>query len=184
MDLGEVFREGIDGYWPFEEADKIIMQNGVGNIWLTGGFLYRTIVELLYDVDMPEETDFDFIVEKRKKMFILPYQCTSGRNSYGNPKFTYGDISIDLIPLNNIHSIKRRGLEPSIENYLTGVPLTIQSIAFDINTGDLIGDVGMNAIETRTVEVNDKEQLAYYSKRKRIPGKEIIKRKKKSLGFI
>jgi len=183
MDLGAVFRKSVDDDWYYDQASIIIQQNGVGNMWLIGGYVYRNIVWQLYGQDIPVEADLDFIVEDRKKVIILPYQCLHRRNSYGNPKFFFEDLSIDFVPLNTIPYFKQENLEPSIENFLDATPLTIQSIAYDINAERLIGDVGINAILTRTVDVHNEKQLEDYARRKRIDKDEIIRRKMESLGF-
>lgn len=104
-------------------------------------------------------------------------------NRHGNPKLVRRDLSIDLIPFASAHQIQSRGIEPTIEIYLIGVPLTIQSIAYDVASRKLIGEIGLRALATRTVGVNDPRELAYCVARKGVDEKDYVLRTAASLGF-
>ena len=90
---------------------------------------------------------------------------------------------IDIVPLTEINSVILRGLAPTIENYLTGVPLTIQSLAYNIDTKELIGDVGIKALQTKIVAINDLKQLQIAARKRNQTPEEYISIKAKSLGF-
>ena len=105
------------------------------------------------------------------------------KNRYGNPKFLGSKFSIDFVPLHNISSILRRKLAPSIENYLTGTPLNVQSIAYDVMKGRLAGNIGLKAIAEKIIRINNKEQAEIYALNKGISLEEMLKRKAESLGF-
>ena len=98
-------------------------------------------------------------------------------------KFTKEEQEIDVIPLNTVVSIAQRRLEASIENYLSGVPLTIQAIAYDIETGQLLGDVGIQAITNRTLGINNRENAIVAAQKKEKFLEEFIQEKAQSLGF-
>lgn len=92
-------------------------------------------------------------------------------------------MQVDYIPLRSIYSISLRQIEPTIEHYLTGVPLTIQSIAYDVDENRIIGEIGIDALQRRLVKVNDLSFAKYYSKKKNKPLQEIIREKADALGF-
>lgn len=165
----------------FLEALEIVERNSSGNIWLIGGLVYRNLAHILYDVEKPE-TDYDFIVEKPKKI-VLPSNWKLKKNRYDGPKFVGEKFNIDFIPLSSVHSILRRKLDFTFENYLTGTPLTIQSIGYSIDDKKILGDVGLRALLDRTVGVNNLEQAEIYSFKKGRSIEEIIRRKAESLGF-
>ncbi|HII14841.1 MAG TPA: hypothetical protein HA362_00850 [Nanoarchaeota archaeon] len=166
----------------FISAKKIVLDNSSGKVWLIGGSVYRNIAHILYGADKPK-VDFDFIIESPKENIILPKGWKLGKNHYGNPKFLGRRFSIDFVPLHNISSILRRKLAPSIKNYLTGTPLTVQSIAYDVKGGKLAGEIGLKAIAEKTIGINNKEQAQIYALKKGISIEEMVRRKSESLGF-
>jgi hypothetical protein len=168
MNFTEVFLRFASQKPEFREAVDLVQQNSEGNVWLVGGYVCRGIIQELYSIPMGDY-DFDFVVEMEKEI-VLPESWKKKVNSYGNPKLVGLDYEIDYIPLNNIHSIQRRGLKPTIENFLSGTPLTIQSIAYDVANGEVIGEAGMKAIEMRTVAINNPEQAQH---RAQLKGKTI-----------
>lgn len=105
------------------------------------------------------------------------YSSTGG---YGGGSYSYcknkgtqlrGIVStvmqeVDLFSLQNLHSIERRNLDAYVEHYLTGVPFTIQSIAYDLEKKELVGDVGIKALETKTIGINNFEEAIVYVKEK------------------
>jgi len=184
MNFTTSFLRVADKYPEFKEALEIVKTNAdEGKIWLTGGFLSRSIIQDLYGVPMAKDIDFDFIVEKSKSEFQLPKGWRSAQNKYGNPKFIGPDFEIDYIPLNNIHSIRRRNLESTIENYLSGTPLNVQSIAFDVSQNKVIGDVGMKAISDKVVTINNPEQAAYNAGKKGVTPADLVKNIAEQFGF-
>ncbi len=165
----------------FHDAIKIVRNSSEGKIWLVGGMVFRTICHLIYNSPTPK-ADFDFIVEK---ILIpnLPTGWTAKTNNFGNSKISNSKIEMDLIPINNIASIKRRKLPATIENYLSGVPLTIQSIAFDLASKKLIGDVGIQSIESRTVAANNLSEADFAAKLYNKSVNDLIQKYTKALKF-
>ncbi|MAG19981.1 hypothetical protein CL618_00940 [archaeon] len=166
----------------FQEAMDIVRTNCGDKMWLVGGSVYRGLAHLMYDIEEPD-VDFDFIVGDPNGNIILPNTWRLHRNTYGNPKFVGGEFSIDFVPLSTVVSIKRRGLEFIFDNFLTGTPLTVQSIAYDVALGKIIGEIGINALESGSVGVNNLGQALFCSRKKGISVEDLIREKAKSLGF-
>jgi len=184
MDFTKLFLDGMEGCKEFDEALSIVRMNSLGNVWLIGGSVYRTIASQLYGIQKPD-VDFDFIIEKPTsvKDFNLPEKWTVSANRFGNPKLIGPTQNIDFVPLKNIYSIKHRNLESSIDVYLTGVPLTIQSIAYDVTKNKVIGNIGMLALRNKVVEVNDLYYAQYCVLKKGKSLNEYIHEKADGLNF-
>lgn len=182
MDITEIFLSGAKDREEFPEALEIVKNNSSGNIWLIGGFVYRTIASQLYGLPKPE-VDLDFVVEYPVSYFNLPSGWKVDRNRFGNPKLVNGKKQIDFVPLKNIYSIIQRQLEATIENYLTGVPLTVQSIAYDLTKNKVIGEIGITALQRKIVKVNDIYFAKYAAKKKNKSLQSMIQEKAEGLGF-
>lgn len=183
MDVTQLFLNGTEDNLRFREALEIVKSNSSGKIWLIGGFVYRTIASQLYGTPKPA-VDFDFIVEKAVECFTLPESWSLEQNRFGNPKFVHGHNSIDYVPLDKVCSITSRALSPTIENYLSGVPLTVQSIAYDVYGDKVIGEIGIDALKRRVIEINNLHFAEYAASKKGISVEEMIKQKAESLRFM
>lgn len=183
--ITKLFLKSIKGNSDFKEAVDLVKKNSNGgNIWLIGGFLYQNIVAKLYGLEKQIAKDIDFIVENPKNKILLPDNWEQKTCSYGNPKFIRSDgLVVDFVSLKEINSIVRRGLLATIENYLTGVPLNIQSMVFDINNNCVFGDVGIKALLDKTIAINDPEEAKISSEHKKKPIDQIIKEKAEVLNF-
>ena len=182
-ELTEHFSNATATFPELQEALAVIRKNSFGAVWLIGGFVYRSIASMLYGVDRPG-VDLDFIIEKPIKNPSSPEGWKAAVNRYGNPKFVKEDgLSIDFVPLENISSIVRRQLPATIENFLTGTPLNIQSIAYDVSNHKVIGEIGTEALKSKTVAVNDFDQAAIYAEKKQKSINDIIQEKAEALGF-
>ncbi len=179
----QIFLETVKDEVDFYEVQKILKEYTQGNIWLIGGFVYRSIVKGLYGTSRPD-IDLDFIIEKPEKDIIFPENWKEIKNNYGNTKFIRNDgLIVDFIPLDNVNSIIRRNLNSTVENFLTGTPMTIQSIAYDISRNIVIGPIGLKAIKDKTVAINNIEEAEIYARKKKKSIKEIMQQKAKELGF-
>jgi hypothetical protein len=163
-----------------EEISSLLQKIGTHRVWLIGGMVYRTMAAVLYGSSMPD-VDYDFLVDT--DVSKVPDGWQMRRNRYGNPKFTKSDLEVDIVPLHTVHSILMRGLEPTIENYLSGTPLTVQSIAYALNEQKILGSVGMQAVLSRTVAVNNTEQLIYCAQKIGLSARELLEQKAQSMGF-
>lgn len=182
MNITKLFLAGVKGCKEFSDAREIVKRNSSGKIWLIGGFVYRTIASQLYGLPKPE-VDLDFIVEYPVSDFNLPSGWKVDRNRFGNPKLVNGKKQIDYVPLGNIYSILQRQMEPTIENFLTGVPLTVQSVAYDVNENKVIGEIGLNALQRKVVKANDLYFAEYAAKKKGKSLQLMIQEKAGELGF-
>ncbi len=182
MDISNQFQDLMSKDRNYEEAVYFALHNSQGRVWLIGGSVYKNLAHLLYNTPIAE-TDFDFIVEYADAKLRIPSGWELTKNHYGNPKIVGRKYSIDFVPLDNIDSIIRRGLEPTIENFLTGTPLNVQSVVYGVLEKELIGSIGLKALAEKTVAPNDKEQLEIYAARKEKTKEEIIQKTAESLGF-
>ncbi|TSC70363.1 MAG: hypothetical protein CEO12_387 [Parcubacteria group bacterium Gr01-1014_46] len=182
MDYTQSFLRVANTYPEFREALEIIKKNSKGKAWLIGGFVCRSIIQDLYGVPMSKDVDLDFIIEKPQDI-VVPDGWKIEKNSYGNPKLIGQSFEIDYVPLNNIHFIIRHNLEPSIENFLLGTPLNVQSIAFDIITNKVIGDIGLKSIQEKIVAINDMEQARHRAEKKGVVPDDLVKDIANQFGF-
>jgi hypothetical protein len=180
MDVTEAFLLGVTPQ--LDEAYDIVKQNSSGRIWLIGGYVYKTITSVLYKLPKPD-VDLDFIVEKETNIFVLPDGWEKKDSRFGNPKFVNGNKEIDYVPLNNIFSIKKRKLWPNINNFISGVPLTVQGIVYDFSEKKIIGERGIRAIQKKIIEINNLYFAEYAAKKKGLSLKEMMQEKANSLGF-
>ncbi len=164
------------------EIVDLLRKHSEGKLWLIGGIVYRTLSHLLYQTEKPS-VDYDFLTEKLVDNKPLAPSWRIISNKFGSPKFIRGSLEVDLIPLERVHSIQRRGLEPTVENYLSGVPLTIQSLAYSVYEKELIGKIGLSALLTRTVSVNNRQEALYGVALKGFSLEDYIEKKAKSLEF-
>lgn len=177
------FLKAVEGCAEFQEAVSIVRKNSEGSIYLIGGFVYRNIVNNLYSTPVTADVDFDFIVQATSPELSLPTGWNAVKNSYGNPKLKGPNYEIDLVLIDNIHSVIRRGLDPTIENFLSGTPLNVQSIVYDVTNNQVMGEIGISAIRTRTVRVNNIIQAQHSAGLKGKTVEELVKTVAESLQF-
>ncbi|MDP3999419.1 MAG: hypothetical protein Q8P76_02400 [bacterium] len=158
--LSNLLNDNLSKNEVYLEALRIIRKNSNGAIWLIGSGVYKTLLNLLYNNHYVIK-DWDFIVEKITTPLKLENGWVAGETKHGNPKLKKDGLVMDLIALNNIHSITKRGLEPDIKHYLSGVPLTIQSIAFNVDQKILIGEAGIESLLNKTIGINNLDEYTY-----------------------
>ncbi|MDO8676694.1 MAG: hypothetical protein Q7K16_03550 [Candidatus Azambacteria bacterium] len=185
-EITKLFWESVKDNIDFKESADLVKKNSNGGgVWLIGGFLYQNIAVQLYGLEEQKAKDIDFIVENPADKIAFPNNWKEKTTSYNNPKFIRNDgLIVDLVPLKEVNSIVRRNLPAIIENYLTGVPLNIQSIVFDINNNRVFGDIGIKALLDKTVAINNLEEAMVTSEHKKKPIQQIIKEKAEALGFL
>lgn len=150
---------------------------------MTGGSVSRTLTNILYKTKIPKYTDFDFIVSRLNKKIKVPRGWQNLKNSYGNPKLRKENSEIDIFPITNILSIKRRHLRPSIKNYLSGTPMSVQSIVFDLQSRKIIGSVGLKSLLSKKIWINDITQFKIASQKGGFKKYEKLTRSAKSMNF-
>lgn len=165
------------------KALDVVRRNSRGNIWLIGGSVYWELSNNLYG-DIPEgKKDYDFLVENTRPEIEVPEGWDITRNGFGNPRFNLDGLAVDFVPLKSLYSTAVRGIEPNVHNYLTGVPLTVQFIAYNVENKQILGDVGVKAIQERTVGVYNYDFAKYLSNKRGTSIEEMVKRKADSLNF-
>lgn len=147
----------------FAEVSKLVKRNTGGKVYLVGGKVYRTAVELVYGYPCgAEKADWDFLclgdVVHRQRAYLLPdwhvdycpyedykehsmcleYIPPRGPGGFGGPGViqAYGPKKkIDIIGIKDIP--KFNGSEASssrLNDYFDAVPLTIQAIALSTDS--------------------------------------------------
>lgn len=156
----------------WSEVLSIVIKNSKSVPYLVGGKLYRTIIEVLYGYPARSEcVDYDFVVTNINKKKKLPpgwkpkkrlgYPNVSAKNITGSIrlKSTKG-CCIDIVHTKDVRQIAEGRVPEGIYGYLGSVPLDIQSIAMNLETGEIIGDRGIEAILSSSVGINNHESFA------------------------
>ena len=183
--LSGTFRRIAECDESFKEALSIVEQNTAdGRIWLIGGFLYKTLANYLYGTSKPSK-DFDFIIECPNQQIVLPENWRLSKSRFGNSKFAKTDksLEIDFVPLSRVHGIIKRRIPPSIQNYLSGVPLSIHYLAYETKSGILEGDVGLASLEQKFVRLHNLEMAEDAARLYNTTVNEMITKKARELGF-
>jgi hypothetical protein len=181
-ELSKIFNESAEKNLGYKEATSIVLKNSRKRVWLIGGFIFRILAMQLYGTPAPK-SDFDFIIEEPKKTLILPLDWKTKKNHFGSFKLIGPKFDIDFIPLNNVYAIKKKRISPTIENYLSTVPLTIQSLAFELKTNKLLGKIGVKSLLTKTIDINNREIAADFFEIYNKSLEDYLKEKADSLGF-
>jgi len=83
-----------------------------------------------------------------------------------------------------MHSIRIRKLRPTIIHFLTGVPFNIQSVIFDCDNQKVTGrKTGIDAINNKTLRLNNPEIAKIDAKMKGTTIEDLLKKKAEELGF-
>jgi tRNA nucleotidyltransferase/poly(A) polymerase len=180
--LGRLLLQKLKELESFEEVISIVKSNSQGNIYLVGGTVSRTLASAIYG-DCQMDQDFDFVVDKVEKELDIPDGWNVTHHKFGNPTFRKGELEIDIFPLSDHPHIKKDNKAPTIDNFLEGVPFTIQALAFDIRNNRLIGKTGIEALRNKRFKVNNAEQAKDVAKRKGVNVNERMMQKAKSMNF-
>lgn len=165
----------------FQDALELVKMNSEGKIWVIGGYVYKNLASTLYGIT-PYEYDIDFIVEKRNKELPVVPGWDFRVNRYGSKNYIREKNEMSFTELGR--AIRVSGaLNPSIEDFLRETPLNIQSIAYDIEQHSLIGEIGIEALQSKIVKVNNLPQAEFYAHRKQKTLEQILQEKALELGF-
>ena len=182
MDLTDCFLTGLKKQEKLLHCITIVNQCIEGKKYLAGGIVYRTIIAEEYGIPQKEH-DTDVIIEQPPAAITLPAGWTLTQNKYGNQKIISEQQNIDIMILSNHHSIMRRKLTPSITHYLTGVPFSIQSLVYDCDEQQLLGNAGIDSILTKTIRINNYEEAFYDAHLRNKTVIELLKEKAESVRF-
>lgn len=165
----------------FKEVLELVKMNSHGKIWITGGFIYRNIISVLYGTD-PYEYDIDFVVEHRNKELKDVPGWNIEQNSYLNANYIRENCKMSFTDIH--YAIKANGFRgATIEEFLSDTPLTIQAIAYDISENMLIGDASIDAIVKKIIKIQSLDQANHYVGRKGKTLESWLTEKADSLGF-
>lgn len=183
----------------FKDVYQMVSNRAKTKPYLVGGKLYRTIIEVMYDYPARSRSaDFDFAAEeirtKKKKRRVrldidgTPIEPTGAAISpsmYSGESIKMTSLHGCPIDLINIPDLKGLdGASPDINGYLSSVPLSIQSIAMDLEKCIIFGKVGIESINERFVWINNQGALDGLVKHKRWrDGNLYIQDKAKSIRF-
>ena len=154
-------------------------------IWLIGGQVFRPILKEIYDIPFKQSSDFDIITEQKtdpKKLSIFK-DWEINQTSLGSPRLTKGEQQIDLIFLDEAvnpkdkDNIKKMFTQDKLSSYLSRVPLNIQSMVFDLDTQEIVGDIGIKAIEDKKIFINNIDECLEFCKRRKISIRNFIDNK-------
>lgn len=184
--LGDpLFRESLDIVLNVANRDR--------KIFVVGGTVYRTLIRIIYGINIDQKADHDFIVETvPHELHIIPKGWQLGKTAHGQHRFnnkTIPDRQIDIVRLadaiNHWDSSEVDQNDPMacIRSYLDKTPLNIQSIAYDIQENIILGAASWQAIVERTVRVHHRLECASYCQVKGITAQEYAKRKADSIAF-
>ncbi len=174
--LAKRLRALFEKDWGLAQAMLAANRNSRNGLWLIGGTVFRRLAHITHQSFVPEKGDYDFLVGDLVQPVYVPEGWTLGFNAFGNPKLKSPEgIVVDLCPLRLVHSILRRKVTPTIQNWEIGTPLNVQAVAFDCASCELVGDIGAEAAYQGVVAVNDPIQAGIYAARKKKPIGDIVK---------
>lgn len=95
--------------------------------------------------------DIDVVIDNIEKSSL---QALPGArlNFFGGTTLSYGNLSVDVWPLEDTFHIREFRLEPSIESFLAGAPFNLDKIALDIRAAKLYDRGCLDGIHTGTIE--------------------------------
>ncbi len=180
--LGQLLLNRLKKNPYFTEVLSIVKNNSQGNVYLIGGSVSRVLANELFGGTLLSH-DFDFVVDKLNSDLTVPNGWDVSYQKFNNPTFKNGELEIDIFPLSDYSYIKQNNLKPTIENFLAGVPFSIQSMAFDIKKNILLGVDGIIALKNKTIGVHNEYSAREVAKRKNVSINQRMMTKAKSMGF-
>lgn len=187
----------------YPEVFTMLLGNSSGKIWMMGGGVVKILSDYFHNPNHTYRLDYwnlcslgkfpfrdlDFIVEGLEENFWLAPSWEKKDNTFGGMKLIksspYRDkpIIIDIWQIYKHEPCLRNGLKPTIENVLRLSPLTTQAVAVDLREGRVLGEVGIRAIQNRTVGVYNKREMKHYCQIYNTTPDEILKKKADHYNF-
>ena len=164
----------------YQKALGIVKDNSKGKIWLIGGAVYRT---LLFG-DCNQSKDFDFIVEHVNKNLKIPEGYFERRTKFGGLCLkSHCFNEIEIMQLDEIYHIMKNNLGPTIDNYLLFTPFNIHSIAYDVDSRKIIGNIGLGSVREGILRTNDSEMAENMAEKYSSSINSLLRKKAKELDF-
>lgn len=140
---------------PFKEIVSIICQAVDGDVFLVGGFVYRAIIQKIYQKNVMG-SDLDFITMGRiKEKELSAFGEHNKHDKYDGFRATHRGVKVDLCEMKNQYHIKKHNLPPTIKSYFDYVPFTIQAIAFDIKKKVILEQKAFDSIKSQEILINN-----------------------------
>ncbi len=168
--------------YPCDVAFEALRTTYQGKFWVVGGFITSIAIPLLHGYSVNHHTDLDLLLAEEVDYDQIPTMDGWERTEsfFGSLRFKKGEDQVDIWSLSDVVVFQERGLDQTIENYLETVPLTTQSLVYDPEEKKLLGPMGLKALETRTVRINDRREILGASWR---TVEDYIKNKAGNIGF-
>lgn len=156
-----------------------------GKIWLIGGAVYKKIISMLYELpfktkDIDFITEFDFKINESN----LPNGWKNIKNSFGNDRLIRDNLIVDLVPLEKISVVLNKKIKkPNISNFMLGTPVDIQQIVFDLDEKNVSGDLAIEAIKNKKININNVSELDNRCNMLKITKEQYLKDLSEKLNF-
>ncbi len=167
----------------FEESVHVVKSNSQGRLWMIGGFVYKTIISELYGNKKPELSLRFFVEKPNENIKSYGWWVYNKQDKNGNYLFSSTEKLMMFTPLDRIRPMREMGIEPTINNYFFGIPLTVQAIVYDVNNSKIIGERGINSIMKKTVGINSRKFAERAARKLNIGLEEYVQNKADELGF-
>jgi len=118
-----------------------------GDIKLQTTKLIKGINYDLKDIDIMIKDNID------RNKIVTPHGWSRIKTHLGGLRFKKGKEEIDIWSLEG-EPMFWDGKEYALQKYLEGVPLTIQSLAYDVDKKIAYGEVGFKALLNKKIEIN------------------------------
>lgn len=166
----------------FKKALQLVKKSSTGRIWVTGGFVYRNIIAQLYQATQPYTYDIDFVVEHRNPTLEPAPGWKIATNSFGNKNYVSNQHKTSITSFDMVHRVSGN-IVRNIDDYLSETPLNIQSLAYDLQTGELLGPIGLKAITQKAIRIHNYPQAMFYTQKRSITPEEYARQKASELHF-
>ncbi len=181
--LEDHFKDYLLSIPNFRVIEEIALNNDWGKIYMIGRSVYQGTSMMAHEkVEVPPNL-IHFATEKTPEKIELPSWLSLKKFNGSYLEIPIRDFSVKVTPLEKFRQISARHVLPYITHFLSGTPLNVHSLAFDMWDKKLIGDRGISAINTRTVAINNLETAKVIALQKRMSIEEMIERKARELNF-
>jgi hypothetical protein len=138
-----------------------LVSNASKNCFLAGSYLSSALVEQLYETKtIPSDIDFlvgEIDLKKLPKDWVVTKHNPKWLNGRYGYKIKTNSEDIDILLFDQHYESQNH--KPGINSFLETAPISIQSIAFDLNKLRLIGNIGIKSIIEKRLWFNNQTVL-------------------------
>lgn len=155
-----------------QEGYRLVGRYG-GKVLKFGSDVYARLIELIHGINLHLKRDQDFLLEmpKEGKIITPPKGWHFRYTQYGTPYLKKGLKRNDINFLSNFVE----DTEPTLENFFPLNPFNIQAIVYDFEKERIVGDIGMNAINTLVLRINNLQRAKETARRRGMKLEDLIK---------